>query len=187
MSKPDLGAVEQACARLLAALWIEETPHTKDTARRMAKAFVNETLHGLYTPKPRVVGFPNGKGLDEVYVVGPVAVRSICAHHFVPIMGRAWLGVLPSNRVLGLSKFSRLTRWVMARPQVQEDATAMLADEIQAAIAPRGLAVVVKASHLCMTWRGVLEHETEMTTSVMRGTFRENGPLRAEFMSLLEV
>lgn len=187
MAKPKLWQVERECASLLRALCIERNAHTDDTPNRMARTFLRETLAGLYTPRPKIVGFPNGKSLDEVYVVGPVSVRSTCAHHFAPIMGRAWLGVLPSDRVLGLSKFSRLTQWVMARPQIQEDATAMLADEIESAIRPRGIAVVVKASHLCMTWRGVREHETEMTTSVMRGSFRDNAPLRAEFFKLMEV
>lgn len=174
-----------AVRSLLAALNVPHDHNTRDTPDRVARMYVREIFAGLYTPRPRIVEFPNVKALDQVYVVGPVAVRSTCAHHLAPIMGRAWLGVLPSEKVLGLSKFSRLTRWVMARPSIQEESTVMLADEIEAAIAPKGLAVLVRASHLCMTWRGVLEHEAEMTTSVVRGAFRDDATARAEFFALV--
>lgn len=179
-------AAKDAVRELLRALDVPIDENTQETPARVARMYVREAFAGLYQPRPRMTSFPNGD-MDQLYVVGPVAVRSTCAHHLAPIMGRAWLGILPSGRVLGLSKFARLTRWVMARPQIQEGATIMLADEIEKVIEPRGLAVVVKAEHLCMTWRGVMEHETKMTTSVMRGAMRENAALRAEFLGLLRV
>lgn len=182
--KPNLDDVEKACRDLLVALRVPFDHNTEDTPDRLARMYVDETFAGLYEERPKIVTFPNARALDQVYVVGPVAVRSTCAHHLAPIIGSAWLGVLPSERVLGLSKFARLTRWVMARPQIQEEATVMLADEIENAIKPDGLAVIVKASHLCMTWRGVKEHGAEMTTSVMRGSFLLSPALRAEFLSL---
>lgn len=94
--------------------------------------------------------------------------------------------VLPSDRVIGISKFVRLTNWVMGRPQIQEEATIQLADIIEEKIKPKGIAVVVEATHQCMTWRGVREHDTKMTTSVMRGFFRDNSDARAEFFRLIK-
>ena len=172
---------------LLDALVIgrENDHNTKGTAKRIAKMFVREVFSGRYQPQPNVTDFPNVKKVDELYAVGPIAVRSTCSHHFAPIMGKCWIGVIPSENVMGLSKFSRLTRWVMSRPQIQEEATADLADLIEKTIQPRGLAVVVKSEHLCMTMRGVCEHETDMVTSVMRGFLRDHPEARSEFFSLI--
>ena len=177
----------RAVTALLRALDVPLDHNTRETPARVARMYAREVFAGLYEPRPRLTAFPNVKLLDQLYIVGPVAVRSTCAHHLAPIIGRAWLGILPTGRILGLSKFSRLTRWVMSRPQMQEEATSMLADEVANAIRPDGLAVVVRATHLCMSWRGVLEHEAEMTTSVMRGSFLESPSLRAEFMALVKL
>lgn len=160
--------------------------NTVDTAQRVAKMFIREVYKGRYLPPPSVTDFPNAKNLSQIYTVGPISVRSACSHHLVPIMGEAWIGVIPSERVIGLSKFNRLTDWIMARPQIQEEATVQLADYIEKLIQPKALAVVVKASHLCMTWRGVRESDTSMTTSVMRGAFMDNPAARAEFFSIIK-
>jgi GTP cyclohydrolase I len=187
----DLEAIEQnverAAVQLLEALVIdtEHDHNTKDTAKRYAKMLVQEVFAGRYVPQPSVTDFPNAKNLDELYTVGPIAVRSACSHHLVPIMGSAWVGVIPSERVIGLSKFTRLCEWVMARPQIQEEATVQLADLLEELIHPRGLAVVVKAQHCCMSWRGVRDQDTQMTTSVMRGAFRDSGAARYEVLSYI--
>lgn len=161
--------------------------NTKGTARRVAKMYLREVFAGRYQPMPTVTDFPNVSKLDEVYTVGPIAVRSACSHHFCPIEGQAWCGIIPNGKgkVIGLSKFSRLTRWVMARPQIQEEAIVQLADLLERLIEPRGLAIVIKAKHACMTWRGVMESETTMTNSVTRGIFREAPASRQEFFSLI--
>lgn len=172
-------------ADLLEALVIQQDHNTADTPRRVAKMLVREAMAGRYQPPPPSTDFPNAKELDEVYTVGPITVRSMCSHHLVPILGRAWLGVLPSHRVIGLSKFNRLTEWVMARPQIQEEATVQIADLIEEALHPQGLALVIEASHLCMTWRGVKDPGTKMVTSVMRGWFRDRPAARAEFLALI--
>jgi GTP cyclohydrolase I len=148
--------------------------------------YLREVFKGRYQPRPPVTDFPNAKALDEVYTVGPITVRSACSHHLVPIMGQAWIGVIPSERVIGLSKFNRLTEWVMSRPQIQEEAAIQLADEIEALIQPKALAVVLRAQHLCMTWRGVRESQTSMTTSIMRGIFRDKPEAREEFLSIIK-
>lgn len=186
-----LPKVEEACEALLKALLID-TVHdhnTKETARRMAKMYVCEVFRGRYEPMPEIKAFPNVKNVDQIYTVGPATIRSACSHHMVPIMGQAWIGILPhkvEGKVLGLSKFVRLSEWVFARPQIQEEATEMLSDVIEKALQPRGLALVVRATHLCMTWRGVRETETSMVTSSMRGAFKEDGVARSEFFNLIK-
>jgi GTP cyclohydrolase I len=176
-----------AVGHLLAALRISPDHNTRETPERVARMFVHELFAGRYQPRPKLTDFPNAKLLDEIYVVGPVSIRSMCAHHFCPIEGSAWIGVIPSSRVIGLSKFARLAHWVFARPQIQEEATVQLADEIEAAIKPRALGVIVTARHGCMTLRGVRDRESRMSTSVMRGYFRDKPEARAEFLSLVNM
>ncbi len=165
---------------------IDDDHNTRETAQRVAKMYLREVFRGRYVARPKITEFPNAKALDEIYTVGPITVRSACSHHLVPIVGHAWIGVKPgADRVIGLSKFNRLTEWIMARPQIQEEATVQLADEIQELLKPEGLAVVIRASHQCMTWRGVKDSGTLMVTSIMRGFFREDAKARDELMSLL--
>jgi GTP cyclohydrolase I len=186
----DLVIVEQEAARCmeqtLRALLIDtENDHnTRDTAKRMARMFL-ETFAGRYTPAPTLTDFPNARDLDELYVVGPVTVRSTCAHHLCPITGQAWYGVIPNSRVVGLSKFTRLAEWIFARPQIQEEAVVQLADAIEAAVKPRGLAVVVKGNHACVTWRGVKDANGTMVTSVMRGLLKDSPAARMEFLTVI--
>jgi len=181
--------VQEACQNLLEALAIdtENDPNTKGTARRMAKMFLTEVFKGRYQPMPELKDFPNTEHLDEIYLVGPITIRSGCSHHMVPIMGQAWVGIIPGDRLIGLSKFSRLADWIFSRPQIQEEATIQFADIIQKVITPKGVAVIVKAKHYCMTWRGVKEPSSEMTTSVMRGIFRDDPAARSEFLKLVEM
>ena len=160
--------------------------NTIETAQRVAKMYLNEVFKGRYHKQPKVTDFPNAKNLDQIYTVGAISVRSACSHHLVPIIGKCWIGVIPSDRVIGLSKFNRIVDWVMSRPQIQEEAAIQLADTIEKLIKPKGLAVIIKAKHQCMTWRGVKDNETEMVTSVMRGIFRETAEARSELMDLFK-
>lgn len=164
----------------------EHDHNTADTARRMAKMFVDEVFAGRYRPAPRVTAFPNVSRLNELMIVGPITVRSACSHHLCPIMGKVWIGVLPSatSDLIGLSKYARLCDWIMCRPQIQEEAVVMLADELERRIRPDGLAVVMEADHFCMHWRGVKDTQSVMTNSVMRGAFLDNPDLRREFLAL---
>lgn len=185
----DLDAIQAEAeghvAALLDTLLIARDHNTEDTPARVAKMLVREVFGGRYLPRPDVTDFPNVSKLDQIYVVGPIAVRSCCAHHLVPILGQAWVGVVPSERVIGLSKFHRLAEWVMARPTIQEEATQQLADVIEHAVRPRALGVVVRAKHLCCAWRGVRDEPSLMTTSVMRGLFKTDGDARREFLALI--
>jgi GTP cyclohydrolase I len=172
-------------AGMLAALLIEPDHNTTETPGRVARMLVREVFTGRYTAPPPITDFPNVHNLDQIYAVGPIAFRSCCAHHLVPILGQAWIGVLPSDRLIGLSKFHRLTHWIMARPQIQEEATEQLASVIVDMMKPRAVAVVVRARHFCTAWRGVRDEPSMLVTSVMRGVFRDKPEARAELMTLI--
>ncbi|MFZ4573775.1 MAG: GTP cyclohydrolase I, partial [Phycisphaerales bacterium] len=161
--------------------------NTHETAQRVAKMFVTEVFRGRYAPMPPVTEFPNIERLNELLIVGPITVRSACSHHLCPIIGKVWIGVMPNEHtaLIGLSKYARLVEWVMARPQIQEEAVVQLADLLQSKMRPDGLAIVLKADHFCMQWRGVKDMDSKMVNSVMRGSFLKNPDLRREFLSLL--
>lgn len=162
--------------------------NTQDTARRVAKMFINEVFRGRYAKMPPITEFPNISQLNELMIVGPVTVRSACSHHLCPIIGKVWVGVMPNEHsaLIGLSKYARLVEWVMARPQIQEEAVIQLADLLQERMHPDGLAIVMKADHYCMQWRGVKDMDSKMVNSVMRGSFLKNPDLRREFLSLID-
>jgi GTP cyclohydrolase I len=176
--------------QVLEALVIDtESDHnTRDTASRVAKMYVQEVFRGRYQAMPRVTEFPNVERLNELLIVGPVAVRSACSHHLCPIIGKVWIGALPNehSNLIGLSKYARLTDWVMSRPQIQEEAVARLADLLQSSMQPDGLAIVMVADHFCMQWRGVKDSDSKMTNSVMRGAFLKDANLRREFLALIK-
>jgi GTP cyclohydrolase I len=162
--------------------------NTQETARRIAKMYVNEVFRGRYHRPPTVTEFPNAEQLNELMIVGPIGVRSACSHHFCPIIGRVWIGLMPNrnSNLIGLSKYVRLTDWIMTRPQIQEEAITQLADVLMNKVGPDGLAVVMDADHFCMSWRGVKDNEAKMINSVMRGSFLKDPALRHEFLSLIQ-
>ena len=165
----------------------ENDHNTADTARRVAKMYLQEVFKGRYMPAPAVTEFPNAEHLNELMIVGPIKVRSACSHHFCPVIGEVYIGVMPNEHtnVIGLSKYARLAEWIMGRPQIQEEAVVQLADLIQEKTQPDGLAIVMEASHFCMGWRGVKDLDSKMINSVMRGVFLKDINLRREFLSLI--
>jgi GTP cyclohydrolase I len=184
-----LDEVEEKMKGVLSSLVIdtEHDHNTDQTARRVAKMYLKEVFNGRYVSSPDITEFPNAGHLNELMIVGPITVRSACSHHFCPIIGQVWIGVLPNEHtnVVGLSKYARLAEWVMGRPQIQEEAVVQLADLIQQRTQPDGLAVVMEASHFCMSWRGVKDMDSKMINSVMRGSFLKDPNLRREFLSLI--
>jgi GTP cyclohydrolase I len=161
--------------------------NTQGTARRVAKMYLSEIFRGRYVAAPPVTEFPNVEQLNELMIVGPITVRSACSHHLCPIMGRVWVGVMPNehSNLIGLSKYARLTEWVMSRPQIQEEAVTQLSSLLYDMMQPDGLALVMEADHFCMHWRGVKDADSKMINSVMRGSFLKDANLRREFLSLL--
>ena len=161
--------------------------NTGNTARRVAKMYLNEVFNGRYVGRPSITEFPNAEHLNELMIVGPITVRSACSHHFCPVIGKIWIGVMPNEHtnVIGLSKYARLAEWIMGRPQIQEEAVVQLADLIMEKTQPDGLAIVMEASHYCMAWRGVKDMDSKMINSVMRGVFLKDSTLRREFLALI--
>ena len=184
-----LDEVEAKMRGVLASMVIDtDSDHnTNNTARRVAKMYLNEVFKGRYVKAPVITEFPNAEHLNELMIVGPITVRSACSHHFCPVIGKIWIGVLPNEHtnVIGLSKYARLAEWVMGRPQIQEEAVVQLADLIMEKTQPDGLAIVMEASHYCMAWRGVKDMDSKMINSVMRGVFLKDSTLRREFLALI--
>ena len=184
-----LDEVEEKMKGVLGSLVIDtDNDHNTDnTARRVAKMYVNEVFKGRYVASPSITEFPNVGHLNELMIVGPITVRSACSHHFCPVIGKIWIGVMPNEHtnVIGLSKYARLAEWVMGRPQIQEEAVVQLADLIQEKTQPDGLAIVMEATHYCMAWRGVKDMDSRMINSVMRGVFLKDPNLRREFLALI--
>jgi GTP cyclohydrolase I len=145
--------------------------------------FVNETFGGRYQPAPAVTSFPN-MGYNGLYTSGPIAIRSTCAHHWQPIVGNAWVGVVPQDEVIGLSKFNRIINHYAHRPQIQEEFTSDIARALSEYAKTPHVAVVVKAEHMCMTQRGVRSHCSDMSTAIMLGAFKDDIALRNEFYQI---
>jgi len=179
--------VKVAIEQLLDALMIDwqNDPNTKNTPDRVAKMYTEEILGGRFSPMPKATIFPNTRKVDELYTVGAIPVAGVCSHHLLPIEGHVWIGVIPQNRLLGLSKFARLAQWVFARPQIQEEATDQLAEVIDKILEPKGLGVICKSNHACMSLRGVKSHGTKMTTSVLKGLLQKQ-EAKSEFLEFVK-
>lgn len=182
-----ISEVEINVAKLLSSLIIDtkNDHNTQETAYRIAKMYIQDIFSGRYVAPPSIKLFPNAKKYDQLYVTEPITVRAVCAHHFQNISGSAFIGVFPGTDVIGLSKFNRIVDWYATRPTIQEELTIQIADKIQEITKAEGIAVVIKASHSCITARGVKEHNNDFTTSVVRGSIRNNPVLKEEFFALL--
>ena len=157
--------------------------NTRETAKRVAKMYIHEIFAGRFLPTPKVTAFPN-MGYKSLYTSGPISIRSTCAHHFQNIVGKCWVGIIPEDEVIGLSKFNRLVHHIAERPQIQEEMTTQIALALSEYAKTAHVAVVVKAEHHCMTHRCVKEHESDMTTAIMLGAFDKDPALKQEFYDI---
>jgi GTP cyclohydrolase I len=162
---------------------MEDQTHTQDTPARVERLWT-EVLWGLDTPKPKATAFDNEDQVDQLMTIGPITIRSCCAHHLVPVMGSAWVGYIPGKSLLGLSKFHRLAQWHFARPTVQEVATKRYADDLHKILNPAGLGVIVRCQHFCVAWRGV-KGDGSFVTSDLRANIRDDAAARSEFMGFV--
>lgn len=162
-------------------------PNSMNTPHRLSKMWVNELFAGRYEPAPKITVFPNRKQVDELIISRNITVMSVCSHHWQPISGTCAIGYIPGDHVLGLSKLSRIVEWFSRRGQIQEELGEQIADFIEDIIKPKALGVVIESKHYCMIARGVNESEEKasMVTSVMRGSLRDELPLRNEFLTLI--
>lgn len=161
---------------------VDKDHNTNETGKRVAKMFMQEIFKGRYIPEPKITAFPN-IAYDGAYYTGPISIRSTCAHHFQNITGSCWIGVKPQKEVIGLSKFNRIVDHIVSRPQIQEEMTTQIADRISNLTETENIAIMVKAQHHCLTHRGVKEHDSDMTTTILRGTFQWNSNTRSEFFA----
>lgn len=184
--KPDRAEVEAAVRTIIR--WSGENPNREgliDTPARVTRAF--EEAFGGYTQDPVAIlqkSFDEIEGYDELIVLRGIRFESLCEHHMAPIQGRAWVAYVPNGRVVGISKLARVVEVFAKRLQIQEKLTAQIANVINDALKPRGVGVFIRASHHCMTTRGVRKRDTDLVTSRMLGCFRDDPHLRREFLSL---
>ena len=174
-------------AELLDILRIDHRsdPNTYDTPRRVARMYVDELLAGRYSAPPNITEFDSAESFDDLIVSGPIELRSTCAHHLMPIYGEAFIGVLPvtTGKIIGLSKYDRVVDHFARRFQVQEELTRQIGNYLMEATAPRGLAVRLRAVHMCKTHRGVLSsHNSHMISSAYYGELKEDERLKREFL-----
>lgn len=185
--KPSREEAEEAVRTLIC--WTGDDPEREgliETPKRVVKAY-EEFFEG-YDINPEEVlkkTFEEVQGYDDAVIVRNIRVESHCEHHIVPILGVAHVGYIPNNRVVGISKLARVVEIFGKRLQTQETMTAQIADTIQKVLEPKGVAVVVDASHQCMTTRGIHKTESSTITSRMLGAFRDNPETRSEFMNLI--
>lgn len=180
----DAEAAERAVRELLVALGQDvNSEHLADTPRRVAAAYSE-----LLTPMPfNLTTFPNDERYDELVLARDIPFRSLCQHHLLPFIGVAHVGYLPGERIVGLSKLARVVEHFAQGLQVQERLTKQVADCLTDHLAPKGVGVVLKADHLCMSLRGVRAHGTRTVTSALSGLLREDARSRAEFFALAAV
>ncbi len=179
--------IEQLVSELLKELG--EDPHREGlalTPSRVAKSLRFLTQGYTQDPKEVVNGAKFTEKYSEMIVVKDIAIYSLCEHHLLPFWGRAHVAYLPTDKIIGLSKVARLVEVYARRLQVQERLTTQIADTLQEALNPQGVAVVIEAEHLCMQMRGVQKRGSVAVTSAMLGAFRNNLATRQEFMSFIK-
>ena len=178
---------EQAIRTLLR--WAGDDPQReglRDTPKRVARAFRDWFAGYAQDPTAYLARtFEEVAGYDEIIVLRDIDFESHCEHHMAPIIGRAHVGYLPSNRVVGISKLARVVDAYARRLQVQEKLTAQIAQCIHDTLQPRGVGVIIEATHECMTTRGVHKRGVSMVTSTLLGSFRSDPSTREEFMRLI--
>jgi GTP cyclohydrolase I len=185
--KPGREQAEEAVRTLLK--WAGEDPSREgllDTPKRVAEAY-KDWFSGYEEDPVQYLRrtFEEVDGYDEMIVLSDIQFESHCEHHMAPIIGKAHIGYLPNNKVVGISKLARVVDTFARRFQVQEKMTAQIAHCIQDVLKPKGCAVIISASHQCMTTRGVHKSGVSMTTSQMLGTFRKDARTRAEFLQII--
>ncbi|MEM1277271.1 MAG: GTP cyclohydrolase I FolE [Pseudomonadota bacterium] len=186
-SRPTLEEAEEAVRTLLR--WAGDDPNREgllDTPGRVARAYA-EWFKG-YSVDPKEIlarTFEEVEGYDEMVVLRDIRFESYCEHHMAPIIGKAHVGYVPTNRVVGISKLARLVEAYSKRLQVQEKMTAQIANTLMEALQPMGVAVVMEGEHHCMSTRGIHKHGVSMVTSTMLGNFKSDPRTRKEFMDII--
>jgi GTP cyclohydrolase IA len=159
--------------------------NTRETPQRVAKMYVEELLEGRFTAPPKITEFDNAQAYDQLIITGPIELRSMCAHHLMPIYGQAYIGILPAadGKIIGLSKYDRIVEYFASRFQIQEELVKQIGQYIMDMTEPRGLAVRISAVHMCKTQRGVrASHRSRMVNTYYWGELASDTALKGEFL-----
>ena len=191
MGQAERSAMTRAAAEKIGELFeilridYRDDHNTRDTPGRVARMLVDEILRGRYDAPPHITDFDNAEAFDQLIVTGPIELRSMCAHHLMPIYGHAVIGILPAadGKIIGLSKYDRIVEYFASRLQIQEELVKQIGQHIMAVTEPRGLAVRVSAVHMCKTQRGVrASRRSRMVNTYYWGEMAKDAGLKAEFL-----
>jgi len=166
----------------------ENDPNSNGTAHRLAKMYVKEIMSGRYNPAPKNTSFPNtSENRYEGMLVVRSEIRSICSHHHQPVNGVAYIGIISADKLIGLSKYTRIAQWCAMRGTLQEELCGTISDEIIKATGSENVGVYLKLSHGCCENRGILAHDSTTQTSVLRGAFFTEATARKEFFDNIQI
>lgn len=163
-------------------------PNSEGTARRLAKMYVNEIMSGRYDPMPNVTAFPNHveDGYDGMLVVRS-EIKSMCSHHHQPVSGVAYIGIIAADKLIGLSKYTRIAQWCARRGTLQEELCKDIAREIQQATGSKDVGVYIQATHGCCENRGIMAHSSLTQTTVLEGSFYTDAGTKKEFFDNIKL
>jgi GTP cyclohydrolase I len=179
-----------AFERVLDTLLIdrENDPNSRGTARRLAKMYFNEVMAGRYDPIPGATAFPNdSEDRYEGMLVVRSELRSMCSHHHQPVSGIAYIGIIAANKLIGLSKYTRIAQWCARRGTLQEELTNDIAREIMKATDSENVGVYIQATHGCCENRGIMAHSSLTQTTVLKGAFHNDMGTKKEFMDNIKL
>ena len=166
----------------------ENDPNSKGTARRLAKMYYNEIMAGRYDPAPDATAFPNdSEDRYEGMLVVRSELRSMCSHHHQPVAGVAYIGIIAAQKLIGLSKYTRIAQWCARRGTLQEELANDIAREIMKATGSDNVAVYIQATHGCCENRGIMAHSSLTQTTVLKGAFKEDGNTKKEFFDNIKL
>jgi GTP cyclohydrolase IA len=180
----------QAFEKVLDALLIdrETDPNSKGTARRLAKMYFNEIMSGRYETRPDATAFPNdSEDRYEGMLVVRSELRSMCSHHHQPVSGVAYIGIIAANKLIGLSKYTRIAQWCARRGTLQEELCNDIAREISRATDSDNIGVYIQATHGCCENRGIMAHSSLTQTTVLTGVFKTDPAVKKEFMDNIKL
>jgi GTP cyclohydrolase IA len=166
----------------------ENDPNSQGTARRLAKMYYNEIMAGRYEPAPDATAFPNDSAdRYEGMLVVRSELRSMCSHHHQPVAGVAYIGIIAAEKLIGLSKYTRIAQWCARRGTLQEELCIDIANEIMTATASQDVGVYIQAVHGCCENRGIMAHSSLTQTTVLRGAFKDDDSVKKEFMDNIKL
>jgi len=163
-------------------------PNSMDTGRRLAKMYVNELMAGRYDPMPNATAFPNDPkdGYDGMLVVRS-ELTSVCSHHHQPVKGVAYIGIIAADKLIGLSKYTRIAQWCARRGTLQEELAMDIVREIKAATNSKDVACYIQATHGCCENRGIMAHSSLTQTTVLEGVFKTDPGVKKEFFDNIKL